>query len=367
LNSAEDEDSKLSFLIRFAPNLNNVVFNVYSLAIFVLAIVLLRSQKQERQEGEKSEAFSRRVTDPITSISSMKAFEVRKAVQIIKNFKFFSSLTVYFELVLLTFICAASCSVVVVPYLVVAVYISATLAVRKKQKLLNEASHRCNLILLALLLIDLPSRYVVRSIYRANGVESFEEEVVGFLFTIPSYLDFYLKVLLFHVECQKLPYTYSYSELFNSLRAAFENSAGMEQFFKKKGSIMSWLLTPAIALFLFCFLEIWFALLHPSIFFLVLMPFYIYGFFKEPHEYRLVVNIFAILMALYMLAEYILTLALLLIGETQNIEELLTYENKILGISTSESLVMRLFPFHGDFIFYILLAVIAMFMRPKEP
>lgn len=43
-------------------------------------------------------------------------------------------------------------------------------------------------------------------------------EIIGLLTSAPTYVDFYLKVGLFLVECQKLQYTYDYSKVYEQIR-----------------------------------------------------------------------------------------------------------------------------------------------------
>lgn len=78
----------------------------YTLGIFVLSILQLKTLKLEAKESGRCEAAAKRLVDPIQRVETMKSFEIKKCVELIKNYKFISYLIMDAEIILLSVICA---------------------------------------------------------------------------------------------------------------------------------------------------------------------------------------------------------------------------------------------------------------------
>jgi hypothetical protein len=89
-----------------------------------------------------------------------------------------------------------SCTLLVLPYAFLLMVFGFVLAMSSKTQTLRNFSNKFNIIILALLLVDLPGRYILRATDLLNGDDSeeFYKEIIGLLSSTSSYLDFYAKV-----------------------------------------------------------------------------------------------------------------------------------------------------------------------------
>lgn len=62
----------------------------------------------------------------------MRNYEVKKCVELIKNYKFVSALTMQAEIVMLTVIVSVSCTILVLPYLLICVILGFVMGIGKK-------------------------------------------------------------------------------------------------------------------------------------------------------------------------------------------------------------------------------------------
>lgn len=65
-------------------------------------------------------------------------------------------------MLLLAFISSVSCTVLVLPYALIFIALGLIMACGRDQQSLRKASNNLNLLLLALLLVDLPGKYIMK-------------------------------------------------------------------------------------------------------------------------------------------------------------------------------------------------------------
>jgi len=64
-------------------------------------------------------------------------------------------------------------------------------------------SNKLNLVIIALLLVDLPVKYMVKGglFTESDNDQRFMRDVIGLLSSLPTYIEFYLKIFLLLLEC----------------------------------------------------------------------------------------------------------------------------------------------------------------------
>ena len=92
-------------------------------------------------------------------------------MQVIKDYEFRSTLAVQSEIVILSLIACCSCTVLVLPYALILIIMGFVMAVTKSHGALCRASNRLNLVILALVLIDLPAKYLIKAFQLINGAD----------------------------------------------------------------------------------------------------------------------------------------------------------------------------------------------------
>jgi len=98
--------------------------------------------------------------DPIVVVADMRPYQVQKAVQLLKDYKFRSSMAILFELTLLAFISSISYAALTVPYAVIFFVLGFVMAL-SRHSTLRVVSNKVNIVLILLLLLDLFSQYTV--------------------------------------------------------------------------------------------------------------------------------------------------------------------------------------------------------------
>ena len=102
-------------------------------------------------------------------------------------------------MLILAFISSGACSVLVFPYQLYFLILCLVNGISGSVNSLSRVSKRFNIVFLAILLVDLPTEYVVKSgsfFVNVGSTADYFLEVFGFLSGVPNYVEFYLKVAL---------------------------------------------------------------------------------------------------------------------------------------------------------------------------
>jgi hypothetical protein len=116
----------------------------------------------------------------------------------------------------------------------------------------------------------------------------------------------------------------------------------------------------------FCSLAIVFSLIHPSILLFAFMPLYMYGFFKSHSQYKSLAKFFVFLFGVYLVIYYTYNLVILIVSINQNVEQFVTYMEKLFGYERTTDIYETLFPGECDYLIYILLSLNAYYISKQE-
>ena len=296
----------------------------------------------------------------------MRNYQVQKAVQLLKDYKFQKHIVLYAEMLLLAFISCASCSVLTLPYTCIFVFLCLVISISGSMRTLARASaNKMNLIMLALLLVDMPTVYLVKCGGYFREEESMLVDIVGFLANTPSYVEFYLKIVLFLLQCQKIHYSYDhYQHTYEQIRAAHSDHPSLQRLFRKSASFAFRVFKP-LSVFMSSSIALIFAILHPSILLFCLMPLFIYGFFMSQPEFKTPAKLLVIIVAFYLMASYVFSLLYLLLSDTQQKENATIAIEKLLGFKRDPTIFAKLFPDQFNFFFLFVLAFFVNFINRK--
>ena len=184
------------------------------------------------------------------------------------------------ELVVLATLSSVACTILNIPYVLLFLLLVLVLSFNHSQRALLNVSKKLTLIFISLLLVDLPTKYVIRSGHYATeeGYDSYLTEAIGLYSSTSTRFEFYFKVVLFLIECQKIQCIYDYQTFYDQVRSVHSEKPELARIFRKRGSFAFRVFKP-VAIFMFCLFGLIFSLLRPSIILLGLMPLLIYGFF----------------------------------------------------------------------------------------
>ena len=167
------------------------------------------------------------------------------------------------------------------------------------------------------------------------------------------------------MECQKIQYSYNYQDLFDQIKQAHSEKYELSRIFRKRISFNYKIFKP-ISIFMFSALSILFALCHPSMILLGLMPIFIFGFFLTQVQYKGLSKIIVLLFALFLLASQISQIVYLVLPSNQTKEDYVVYAEKILGIRKNVNITSELFPTKLDFFFLLVLAFFSSYISKNK-
>ena len=126
---------------------------------------------------------------------------VQRSVQLIRDFKFKRYLVIQIEVVVLALITSTGSNVllVVVPYTIIFMALCLIIGITGSQKSLSIVSSYLTIPFFAILLVDLPSKYLLQA-RNTNMSESYLGKVIGLSInpsSLLSLIEFLLKTLLF--------------------------------------------------------------------------------------------------------------------------------------------------------------------------
>lgn len=247
----------------------------------IVAVLYSKSLASEMQEASDLDETALSTVQPIETIGRMSKHHVQHSVILIKDYKYRGKICINVETTLLLLVSSVAFHVLNLPYAALFVAqgsiacIGSSSSARKFSNLMNKP-------LILLLAGDLFLTFLVKS---GRVLAPQERTRFGFLSTPSTYMSFYLKLILFLLECQKHQFSYDFAPLYQQLHGHFSEKPELRPYFLKRPSLSARILQP-FSHFGFCSVSLIFAILHPSLLFFLLLPLLLAGPFTNVRSLR---------------------------------------------------------------------------------
>lgn len=132
--------------------------------MLAVSIGYLKTLKKERNELENHDFQVSSTNERIESVENMKVYQVHRAVQQIRDYKFKASFLIWIEVVTMTILCSVSTDILMIPYIIVFIIEVVIIGCSGKNGTLNKFSLVMIYLLISLILIDTTTKYIAKLI-----------------------------------------------------------------------------------------------------------------------------------------------------------------------------------------------------------